>query len=161
MDRQVQGRPLGRSSISHESSCPDSGHTGLQVLTQLLLLTCDPSMAAAARMQQCLAVFFKAYAAQSAQAHRHLSAAVFPAARRALSIGPSPAKSAAPHLLKFVSTLLQAWSWPGVWTLCFTRLYMTFQRGLGHAQLSKEESVLAPLIARYIVRGGKCRVSKD
>lgn len=83
-----------------------------QVLEQLLLLACDPGMAAAARMQQCLAVFFKAYAAQSALAHRHLSAAALPAARRALSIGPSLAKSAAPQLLRFVSTLLQASSVP-------------------------------------------------
>lgn len=75
---------------------------------QLLLLACDPGMAAAARMQQSLAVFFKAYAAQSAQAHRHLSAAALPAARMALSIGTSFAKSAAPQLLKLVSTLLQA-----------------------------------------------------
>ena len=77
------------------------------MVIQLLLLSCDPRLAAAARMQQCLAVFFKAYPAKSAQAHRHLSAAALPAARRALSIGPSPAKSAAPQLLKFVSTLLQ------------------------------------------------------
>ena len=84
----------------------------LQVLIQLLLLTCNPSMAAASCMQQCLAVFFKAYAAQSEQAHRHLSAAALPAARRALSIGPSLAKCAAPQLLKFVSTLLQVGSWP-------------------------------------------------
>ena len=79
-----------------------------QVLEQLLLLACDPGMAAAARMQQCLAVFFKAYAAQPVLAQRHLSAVALPAARRALSIGPSLAKSAAPQLLKFVSTLLQA-----------------------------------------------------
>lgn len=78
------------------------------MLVQLLELACDPSMASAARMQQCLAVFFKAYASQSAQAHRHLSAAVLPAARRALTVGPSLAKSPAPQLLKFVSTLLQA-----------------------------------------------------
>ncbi len=82
----------------------------VQVLIQLLLLTCDPSMAAAASMQQCLAVFFRAYAAQSGQAHRHLSAAALPAARRALSLGTSLAKSAAPQLLKFVSTLLQVGS---------------------------------------------------
>jgi hypothetical protein len=83
-----------------------------QVLEQLLLLSFDPGMATAARMQQCLAVFFKAYAAQSALAHRHLSAAALPAARKALSFGPLLPKSAAPQLLKFVSTLLQASSIP-------------------------------------------------
>ncbi len=93
----------------------------LQVLIQLLLLTCDPSMAAAASMQQCLAVFFRAYAAQSGQAHRHLSAAALPAARRALSIGPSLAKSAAPQLLKFVSTLLQVGCRPQPWRLGTTQ----------------------------------------
>ena len=76
-------------------------------------------MAAAARMQQWLAVFFKAYAAQAAQAQRYLSAAALPAARRALSTGPSIAKSAAPQLLKFVSSLLQVGTWPSVQALDF------------------------------------------
>ena len=79
-----------------------------QVLVELLLLACDPRMVAAARMQQCLAIFFRAYAGQSRQAHKHLCAAALPAARRAHSIGPLTAKSAAPQLLKLVSSLLQA-----------------------------------------------------
>ena len=79
-----------------------------QVLVELLLLACDPRMVAAARMQQCLAIFFRAYAGQSKLAHKHLCAAALPAARRAHSIGPLAAKSAAPQLLKFVLSLLQA-----------------------------------------------------
>lgn len=78
-----------------------------QVLAQLLVLACDPGLAAAARMQQCLTVFFHAYAPLSAAAQERLCAAALPAARRALSAGPSPAKSAAPQLLRYVLSLLQ------------------------------------------------------
>ena len=79
----------------------------VQVLAQLLVLACDPGLAAAARMQQCLTVFFHAYAPLSAAAQERLCAAALPAARRALSAGPSPAKSAAPQLLRYVLSLLQ------------------------------------------------------
>ena len=78
-----------------------------QVLAQLLVLACDPGLAAAARMQQCLTVFFHAYAPQSAAAQGRLGAAALPAARRALLAGPTPAKSAAPQLLRYVLSLLQ------------------------------------------------------
>lgn len=121
------------------------------MVIQLLLLSCDPGMAAAARMQQCLAVFFKAYAAQSARAHRHLSAAALPAARRALSIGPSLAKSAAPHLLRFVSNLLQVGT--GMRPDCFVLIRLCTdsadQTGLSH--LSTEEVNLQLSLRRLAV----------
>lgn len=73
----------------------------------LLVLACDSSRASAAKTQQCLAVFFRAYAPLSASVQRRLAAAALPAARRALAAGPSAAKSPAPQLLKYVLSLLQ------------------------------------------------------
>ncbi|EIE21059.1 hypothetical protein COCSUDRAFT_43416 [Coccomyxa subellipsoidea C-169] len=78
-----------------------------KVLAQLLVLACDPGLAAAARMQQCLTVFFHAYAPLSAAAQERLCAAALPAGRRALAAGPAPARSAAPQLLRYVLSLLQ------------------------------------------------------
>lgn len=78
-----------------------------QILVQLLVLACDPGLAAAARMQQCLTVFFHAYAPQSVTAQERLCMAALPAGRRALSAGASSVKSAAPQLLRYVLSLLQ------------------------------------------------------
>ncbi|BDA45173.1 probable condensin complex subunit 3 at N-terminal half [Coccomyxa sp. Obi] len=103
----------GLAKLLLHQQLPGRQHAPLQdaethkVLAQLLVLACDPGLAAAARMQQCLTVFFHAYAPQSAAAQGRLCAAALPAARRALLAGLTPAKSAAPQLLRYVLSLLQ------------------------------------------------------
>ncbi|CAL8469060.1 g8601 [Coccomyxa elongata] len=103
----------GLAKLLLHQQLPGAQHAPLQdaethkVLAQLLVLACDPGLAAAARMQQCLTVFFHAYAPQSAAAQGRICAAALPAARRALLAGSAPAKSAAPQLLRYVLSLLQ------------------------------------------------------
>ena len=85
-----------------------------QVLSRLLVLACDASggvASAAQRAQQSLTVFFHAFA--SAGGGPRLSAAALPAARRALRLGASPAKSPAPQLLRYVLSLLQVCAFIG------------------------------------------------
>ena len=73
----------------------------------LWLSVCPNSDPTRGSLHGCLTVFFHAYAPQSAAAQGWLSAAALPAARRALLAGPTPAKSAAPQLLRYVLSLLQ------------------------------------------------------
>lgn len=81
------------------------------MLVHLLVLACNPAAAQhggqAAATQQCLTVFFHAYAGHGAAGQARLAAAALPAARRALHLGPAPAKSPAAQLLRYVLSLLQ------------------------------------------------------
>ena len=74
---------------------------------RLLVAYVDHATEAAAAARQCLSVFFPAYTAFCGWHQRLLCEATLPAARRALGLGPSPAKSVAPSLLRFVLQLLQ------------------------------------------------------
>ena len=77
---------------------------------RLLVAYVDQATEAAAAARQALSVFFPAYAAFCGWHQRLLCEATLPAARRALGLGPSPAKSVAPSLLRFVLQLLQVTS---------------------------------------------------
>lgn len=97
---------------------PHSNPGGLEhaeaagALAALLAAFHDPATEAAAAARQCLSVFFPAYAAGGVAGGRErravLASAALPAARMALAAGASPARSAAPRLLRYVLQLLQA-----------------------------------------------------
>lgn len=85
----------------------------LRLLVELLLLHFDAGTEAAARLRQCLSVFFERFAALSVTSQQYLATAVLPAARSAvaddIAAGRRTATSSpvAPQVARFALQLLQ------------------------------------------------------